>query len=143
MVGKLNFLTHTRPDLSYTVQCLSQFLQSPKVSHYQVLLHTLHYVASTAGQGIILQASDKLTLQAYSDSDWGACTDSRRSITGYVMLLGKSPVSWISKKQSTVSRISSEAEYHAMSSAASEVTWLVCLLQRIGCYFTSTNFSIL
>lgn len=132
MVGKLNFLTHTRPDLSYTIQCLSQFLQNPRVQHYQALLHTLHYVASTAGQGIMLYASDQLSLKAYFDSDCGARTDFRRSITGYVMLLDNFPVSWKSKKQGTISKSSSKAEYRAMSSAASEITWLVRLLEELG-----------
>lgn len=132
MVGKLNFLTNTRPDLSYTVQHLSQFLQKPRVPHIEALMHTLRYVGSTVGQGIILKASDQLTLQAYSDSDWGACVDTRRSVSGYIMLLGNSPISWKSKKQATVSKSSSEAEYRAMASAASEITWLVRLLEELG-----------
>lgn len=129
LVGKLNFLTHTRPDLAYSVQTLSQFMQQPSCSHFSALQHLLHYVHSIAGQGILLKASDKLTLQAYSDSDWGAFPDSRRSITGYLLLLGSSPISWKSKKESTVSESSSEAEYKAMSAAAYEITWLVHLLE--------------
>lgn len=132
LVGKLNFLTHTRPDLAYIVQHLSQFLQQPRIPHYQALLHSLHYVSSTAGQGILLRTDEQLTLQAFSDSDWGACMDSRRYISGYVMLLGKSPISWKSNKQGIVSRSSSEAEYRSMSNAASEVTWLVRLLEELG-----------
>ncbi|XP_074336065.1 uncharacterized protein LOC141673233 [Apium graveolens] len=132
LVGKLNFLTNTRPNLAYTVQHLSQFLQQPRKPHYQALLHTLHYMSSTAGQGILLKVDEQLTLQDFSDSDWGACLDSRRSILGYVMLLGKSPISWKSKKQGIVYRSSSEAEYRSMSNAASEVTWLVRLLEELG-----------
>ena len=132
LVGKLNFLTNTRPDLSYIVQMLSQFLQHPRLPHYEALLHTLRYIHHTTGQGILLKGADKLTLQAFSDSDWASCPDSRRSVTGYILLLGNSPVTWKSKKQRTVSRSSSEAEYRAMASAASEVVWTVNLLEELG-----------
>ncbi|KAL8154536.1 hypothetical protein AgCh_000052 [Apium graveolens] len=132
LVGKLNFLTHTRPDLSYTVQHLSQFMQNPRIPHYEALMHVMDYIASTAGQGILLKANEQLTLQAFSDSDWGACLDSRRSISGYVLLLGRSPISWKSKKQGIVSRSSSEAEYRSMAAAASEGTWVVRLLEELG-----------
>lgn len=73
LVGNLNFLTHTRPDLSFIVQHLSHLMQCPRVPHYQALMHTLDYVASTIGQGIILNASDQLVLQAFTNSDWRAC----------------------------------------------------------------------
>lgn len=78
---KLNFLTNTRPDLTYIVQILSQFMQNPRSSHWNALLHTLNNMYSTCGQGIKLKAQDKLILQAYSNSDWGTCIDTRNSIT--------------------------------------------------------------
>lgn len=132
LVGKLNFLTHTRPDLSFSVQTLSQYMQNPTDQHFAALTHTLHYVAGTVGQRISLNGSNNLTLQAFSDFDWAACLDTRRSVTGYILMLGSSPISWKSKKQSTVSKSSSEAEYRALSSAASEITWLVRLLTELG-----------
>ena len=98
MVGKLNFLTNTRPDLAFTVQYLSQFMQNPRIPHASALQHTLNYVHTTASQGIIIRGSAQLKLQAYSDSDWASCPNSRRSITGYILLLGSSPISWKSKK---------------------------------------------
>ena len=131
-MGKLNFLSNTRPDLSFAVQTLSQFMQNPKTTHMQALLHTLRYVKGTVGQGLLLKASDQLSLTAFSDSDWASCPSSRRSVTGYAIMLGSSLISWKSKKQSTVSKSSSEAEYRAMSQAASEVTWLVRLLEELG-----------
>ncbi|XP_021758730.1 uncharacterized protein LOC110723689 [Chenopodium quinoa] len=93
LVGKLNFLTHTRRDLSFAVQSLSQFMHQPRIQHMQALHHVLRYVAHTLRQGILLQATAQLTLRAYSDSDWGSCPNSRRSVTGYIMLLGNSPIS--------------------------------------------------
>lgn len=79
-----------------------------------------------------MKAGKLITLQAFSDSDWAACPDSRRSITGYVLQFGKSPVSSKSKKQPTVSKSSSESEYRAMVSASAEVTWMVRLLTELG-----------
>ena len=107
------------------MQCSSQL-------HYQALLHQLNYIYSTIDQGILLKASDSITLQAFFDSDWAVYLDTRRSVTGYLLLLGSSPVSWKSKKQGTVSRSSSEAEYRAMSTVASEITWVVRLLADLG-----------
>ena len=111
IIGKLNFLVNTRPDLAYTVQTLSQFMWSPRDSHWNALKHTLSYIHSTIGQGISLKNTKNITLQAYYDSGWGACIDSRWSVTGYILLLGNSSISWKSKKQSTVSKSNSEAEF--------------------------------
>lgn len=132
LVGKLNFLTHTRPDISYAVQTLSQFMQQPCLPHLQALNHVLRYLQGTAGQGIISRASDQLTLQAFSDANWASCPPTRCSVTSYVILLGQSPSSWKSKKQNTLSKSSTKAEYRAMAYAASEVSWLVRLLEELG-----------
>lgn len=131
LIGKLNYLTHTRPDLSFAVRTLSQFMQNPRIPHFEALKHTLSYVQRTAGNGILLNCYDKPVLQAFSDSDWAACPMTRRSVTGYIILLGSSPISWKSKKQAIVSRSSAEAEYRAMAQAATEITWLVRLLQEL------------
>jgi len=88
LVGRLNFLTHTWLDLSFIAQTLSQFIQKLRSSHLQALHHTLRYIQGTIGQGILLKATDQLSLQAYSDSDWVACPFFRRSITGYLTRFG-------------------------------------------------------
>lgn len=103
-------------------------MHSPRLSH-RALRHILRYVAHTAGQWILLKANDELCLQAFSDFGWAPCLDSRKSITSYIVLLGGSPITWKSKKQSIVSKSSSEAEYMAMAIATSEVTWIVRLLE--------------
>ena len=105
-----------------------------KRQHLQALHHTLRYIQGTIGQGILFKATDQLSLQAYFNSDWAACSFSRRSITGHLILFGQSPISWKSKKQGTISRSSSEVEYRAMSQVATEVTWLVRLLEELGVY---------
>jgi len=93
LVGELNFLTHTKSDLSYTAQTLSQFMQQPRTSHFKALQHALRYIQGTIRTGILLKGTDRLILQAYSDSDWAACPSTRRSITGYLILFGNSPIS--------------------------------------------------
>ncbi|GAA0184670.1 transmembrane signal receptor [Lithospermum erythrorhizon] len=96
------------------------------------LHHLLAYRHRTIGQGILLKGDQALQLQAYSDSNWAACPTTRRSITGYLLTLGGSPISWKSKKQSTISRSSVEAEYRAMTRVSAEVTWMVRLLADLG-----------
>lgn len=80
----------------------------------------------------MLQGDSKLVLQAFTDSNWAACPNTRRSVTGSVLMLGNSPICWKSKKQHTVSRSSAEAEYRAIANAASEVVWLTRLLEDLG-----------
>nr|XP_043611481.1 uncharacterized mitochondrial protein AtMg00810-like [Erigeron canadensis] len=98
LIGKLNFLTYTRPDLAFAVQTLSQFMKNPQQIHLDGVHHLLRYLKGTNEKGILLNGSTNLSLHAYSDSDWAACPVSRRSVTGYVILFGGSPISWKSKK---------------------------------------------
>ncbi|KAG8495219.1 hypothetical protein CXB51_012817 [Gossypium anomalum] len=131
LMGRLLYLTNTRPDISYAVQHLSQFMQNPKKFHYEAALRIIQYIKKSPGQGIFLAADNKAQLIAYCDSDWATCPMTRRSITGFCIKLGNSLVSWKSKKQSTVSRSSAEAEYRSMASTVAEIVWLHGLLKEI------------
>ncbi|GJS06409.1 retrovirus-related pol polyprotein from transposon TNT 1-94 [Tanacetum coccineum] len=132
LIGKLIYLTITRPDIYYTVQLLSQFMQNPTFVHMQAVKHLLRYLLNAPGQGILLANSSAVHLTAYCDSDWASCPMTRRSTTGYCILLGQSPISWKSKKKQVVSRSSAKAEYKAMALTCCEVTWLVSLLKDLG-----------
>ncbi|XP_021724278.1 uncharacterized protein LOC110691630 [Chenopodium quinoa] len=115
LLGKLIYLTVTRLDISFTVQLLSKFMHSPTSTHLQAVKRLLRYLAGTRTQGIILASSSVAHLTAFCDSDWASCLNSRRSTTGYCILLSKSPISWKAKKQSVVAKSSAEAEYRAMA----------------------------
>lgn len=97
-VGKLLYLTLSRPDISYSVQLLSKFMQNPRQKHLVAATRVLRYLKCTAGQGLLFRAQNDIVLTGYCDSDWGSCPTSRRSIAGFCIMLGSSLISWQSKK---------------------------------------------
>jgi hypothetical protein len=126
LMGRLLYLTNTRPDISFYVQHLSQFVSKPLVPHYTAALRILKSALAT---GIIFSASSSLKLSGFADSDWARFPETRKSITGFCVLLGSSIISCKSKKQNTVSRSSTEAEYMALASLTRELQWLQYLFQ--------------
>mgnify|MGYP006874111579 CR=1 FL=1 len=91
----------------------------------------LRYLKSSPAQGLIYKASNDLCLTGYCDSDWAACPDTRRSISGYCTYLGDSLITWRSKKQGTVSRSSSEAEYRSIAHLVCEMQWMSELFKEL------------
>lgn len=98
LLGRLIYLIITRPDIAFSVHILTQFMQHPTADHMEAAVKLLRYIRSNPGQGILLAASSAAELNAYCDSDWATCPMSRRSTTGFCMLLGSSPISWKTKK---------------------------------------------
>ena len=135
IVGSLQYVLLTRPDLAFTVNKLSQFLSAPTILHWQACKRVLRYLQSTADYGLQFFSSGSLTLTAYSDADWGADPDDRRSVGGYCVFLGSNLISWSSKKQPIVSRSSAESEYRALAMATSEVLWITYLFQELNISF--------
>ena len=133
LVDRLIYLTNTRPNIAHVVQQLSQYMAHPTTAHSQAASRVLRYLKGTPGSGIF--ATGSLQFKAFSDSDWAGCRDTRRSITDFSVYLGNSIISWRSKKQPTVSRSSSEAEYRALASTTCELQWLTYLLQDLRVLF--------
>lgn len=92
----------------------------------------LRYLKGHLGQGLLLHVDCDLQLYAYCDSDWVSCPISRRSVIGYFIMLSGSPISWKTKKQTTVSRSSAEAEYRAIAYTCTEIKWLRYFLASLG-----------
>nr|XP_043616440.1 uncharacterized mitochondrial protein AtMg00810-like [Erigeron canadensis] len=132
IIGKLIYLTISRPDISYSVQCLSQYMHAPKVSHLKLAFRILRYLKKNPGKGIHIVKGESFSLSAFVDFDWGKCVTSRRSVTGFCIFLNGSLISWKSKKQNTVSRSSSEAEYRAMATVTCEIIWILNALKDLG-----------
>ncbi|RVX09431.1 Retrovirus-related Pol polyprotein from transposon RE2 [Vitis vinifera] len=131
LVGKLNYLTITRPDISFPVSVVSQFLQSPCDSHWDAVIRILRYIKSTPGQGVLYENRGHTQVVGYTDADWAGSPTDRRSTSGYCVFIGGNLISWKSKKQDVVARSSAEAEYRAMALATCELIWLKHLLREL------------
>nr|CAN76133.1 hypothetical protein VITISV_036298 [Vitis vinifera] len=117
LVGKLNYLTITRADISFPVSVVSQFLQSPCDSHWDAVIRILRYIKSTPGQGVLYENRGHTRVVGYTDADWVGSPTDRRSTSG--------------KKQDVVAKSSVEAEYRAMALATCELIWLRHLLREL------------
>ena len=131
-IGCLTYVSiSTRPDIAAAVGALSQHMAQPSSDHWSGVKRVFRYIKGTLNFGLRFSAGDA-TLHGYSDADWAGDPDTRLSTSGYVFRIGDSCVSWSSKKQRTVARSSTEAEYVALSYAAQEAIWLRRLLSSLG-----------
>lgn len=132
IVGALQYLTLTRLDISFAVNKVCQFLQSPTDDHWTAIKRILRYLKHTSKDGLHISRSASMTVTAYSNADWARSVDDRRSTSGFAVFLGKNLVSWSARKQQTVSRSSTEAEYKAMANATAELVWIQSVLGELG-----------
>jgi histone deacetylase 1/2 len=133
LAGALQYLTFTRPDISYAVQQICLHMHDPRDEHMNALKRIIRYVQGTLHLGLHLYPSSVADLVSYTDADWGGCPDTRRSTSGYCVFLGDNLISWSSKRQPTLSRSSAEAEYRGVANVVSESCWIRNLLLELHC----------
>ncbi|XP_070049071.1 uncharacterized mitochondrial protein AtMg00810-like [Nicotiana tomentosiformis] len=131
LTGALQYITITRPDVSYAVNKLCQFMHDPRESHFLALKRLLRYLKGIMELGLHIQPSSSLAITGFSDADWAGCPDDRRSTHDYCIFLGHNSVSWYSKKQNAVARSSTEFEYRSLAAVTTEITWIQHLLREL------------
>lgn len=131
VIGTLQYLTLTRPDISFAVNKLSQFLHEPTQNHWTACKRILRYIKGTLTHGLLFSPVSDFRINTFADADYAANLDDRRSTSGYCIKLGSNLISWCSKKQSVVARSSTEAEYRAFALAATDILWIRMLFHDL------------
>ncbi|RVW88563.1 Retrovirus-related Pol polyprotein from transposon RE1 [Vitis vinifera] len=144
-VGSLQYLSLTRPDISFAVNRMAQFMHQPTSEHWVLVKRILRYLCGTLDKGLLLYRDSSIplhgfsdSLHAFSDADWAGNKDDYSSTSAYLVYLGQNLVSWRSKKQQTVARSSTEAEYRSVAATAAELCWVGSLLSDLGINFTTS-----
>ncbi|RVW70497.1 Retrovirus-related Pol polyprotein from transposon RE2 [Vitis vinifera] len=139
VVGSLQYLLLTRLDIAFAVNKLSQFMHTPTTEHWTLVKRLLRYLCGTPDHSLQLYCDSPLSLHAfsdalhaYSDADWAGDPDDFSSTGAYIVYLGRNPISWSSKKQKTIARSSTEAEYRSVANTAAELNWVSSLLCDLG-----------
>ncbi|RVW82514.1 putative mitochondrial protein [Vitis vinifera] len=132
LVGSLQYLTFTRPDIVHAVNKACQHFQAPTKADLRAIKRILRYLKGTMEHGIRFFKQSSLRLTGFCDADWAGCTNTRRSTSGYCIFLGANVSHGPQSDNLQFLRSSAEAEYRSLASSAAEITWLTFLLRDIG-----------
>ena len=130
VVGSLQYLSFTRPDISFAVNKLAQFMQSPEEAHWNALKRLLRYLHGTMHFGLQIHRHSPLSIHSFTDADWGGNQDNYVSTSGYLVYIGRNLLAWATKKQKVVSLLSTEAEFRSVANTTSEIIWIQSLLSK-------------
>jgi len=122
----------TRPDITYAVNRVCQFMHAPSELHWNYVKRILRYLQGTSKLGLFYSAASPLRVQVFTDADWAGNQQDRKSTGGFLTYLGCNLITWQAKKQRTVARSSTEAEYKSLADGAADVVWLRNLLCELG-----------
>ncbi|KAG8472240.1 hypothetical protein CXB51_034481 [Gossypium anomalum] len=131
IVGALQYVVITRPDIAFAVNKVCQFMYRPLDMHFKAIKRILRYLRRTLDHSLRFTKSSKLLLKGFSDASWAADVDDRRSTSGYCVFLGRNPVSWSSRKQQVVSRLTAKAEYRSLAHVIAEMVLIQSLLTEL------------
>ncbi|GJY42604.1 putative RNA-directed DNA polymerase [Tanacetum coccineum] len=129
VVGSLQYVTLSRPDIAFAVNKVCQYMHAPTENHWSAVKRILRY----------LHGNPDTSLEAFSDADWAGNSDDRRSTGGFAIYLGSNLISWTARKQRTILCSFTEAEYKALVDTVVELTWLQALLNELGIRSSSTS----
>ena len=129
MIGKLQYVVHTRPDIALAVGIVARFSAKPKENHMMAIKRIMRYLKGTEEYGLWYKFGGNLDLKVFTDADWAGNINDRKSTSGGAFFLGKRLVSWTSKKQNCTSQSTVEAEYVAAAVNYSNIVWFKQLLE--------------
>lgn len=132
LVGKLIYLSHTRPDIAYAVSVVSQFMHNPSEDHMDAVVRILRYLKASPTKGFMFSKNSHLKINGYTDADWVGSISDRKSTLGYFMFVGGNLVTWRNKKQKVVALSSAEAAFRGMMNGLCELLWIMRLLTELG-----------
>ncbi|URD92505.1 Retrotransposon protein [Musa troglodytarum] len=132
VLGSLQYLALTRPDISFAVNKLSQFMHQLSTTHWSAVKRILRYLKGTLHHGMFLRKHTPLNLHTFVDVNWAGNFNDRTSTSGYIIFLGANPINWSSKKQKIVARSTTEAEYRAIAITTTELNWVTNLLKELN-----------
>ena len=132
IIGSLLYLIASRPDIAFSIGVCARYQAAPKESHLTAVKQIIQYINGTPDYGLWYSKDSNACLVKYSDADWAGSVDDRKSTLGGCFYLGNNLVSWMSKKQNSVSLFTAEVEYITAGSCCTQLLWMKKLLHDYG-----------